>query len=85
MLDTVEHRRPVKSTWDLAHLWFDPETATPTATAWLPGVRPIAGPDSRRTRAALVARTRVLVGLTESDPHLRARLERATHDLAKRA
>jgi hypothetical protein len=77
MLDVVEHRTPVNSTWDIAHLWFDPETASRTSTWLLPSVRPIAGPDSPRTRAALVDRARVLVALTSGDPRLTARLERA--------
>jgi hypothetical protein len=75
MLDVVEHRIPVRSTWDIAHLWFDPETTTRTSSWWWPSVRPIAGPDSPRTRAALIDRARVLVDLTSGDPHLRARLE----------
>jgi hypothetical protein len=76
MLDVVEHRAPVKSTWDIAHLWFDPETATRSSQWWFPSVRPIAGPDSPRTRADLIDRARVLVALTSGDPRLTARLER---------
>jgi hypothetical protein len=75
MLDVIEHRTPVATTWDIAYLWFDPETTTPTSSWWFPSVRPIAGPDSPRTRAALIDRARVLVDLTSGDPHLRARLE----------
>jgi Zn-dependent protease with chaperone function len=77
MLDVVEHRTPVASTWDIAHLWFDPETTPPTSSWWFPTVRPIAGPDSPRTRAALIDRARVLVDQTGGDPHLEARLEHA--------
>lgn len=81
MLDVVEHRTPVTSTWDIAHLWFDPETKTRTSSWWWPSVRPIAGPDSPRTRAALVDRARVLVDLTSGEPHLRARLEHAARSV----
>ena len=83
MLDTVEHRQPVESTWDIAHLWFDPETTARPASVWYPGLRPIAGPDSRRTRAALVDRARVLVDLADGDSHLRTRLDHAAQAVGR--
>jgi hypothetical protein len=77
MLDIVEHRQPVTTRWDIAHLWFDPETTAPTSGWWLPNARPLIGPDSPRTRAGLVERARVLVDLADGDHALRARLEHA--------
>ncbi len=78
MLDVIEHRTPVRSTWDIAHLWFDPETTPPNTSWWFPNVRAIAGPDCPRTRAALIDRARVLVELTPEDHDLEARLERVS-------
>jgi heat shock protein HtpX len=84
MLDIVEHREPVTTRWDIAHLWFDPETITRATSLWYPTVRALAGPDSQRTRADLVERARVLVDLADGDAQLRARLDRAARTLAPR-
>jgi hypothetical protein len=82
MLDVVEHREPVTTRWDIAHLWFDPETTT-RATSWCyPSVRALVGPDSPRTRADLVQRAGVLVAFSGGDPHLRGRLDRAARMIA---
>jgi Zn-dependent protease with chaperone function len=82
MLDTVEVRAPMQSTWDIAHLWFDPETEPRSPSTWYPNIRPLAGPQSRRTRAALVERARVLVDLCGADQALHARLEHAARTVA---
>jgi hypothetical protein len=83
MLDVTQHRKPVTTAWDVAHLWFDPETRTSgSASWWGPTVRAIAGPDSPRTRSALVDRARVLVGLAGPDDDLRERLARAGRAIA---
>jgi hypothetical protein len=74
----------VTTRWDIAHLWFDPETTTRAPYFWYPNVRALAGPDSPRTRADLVERARVLVDLADGDAHLRARLDRAARTVAPR-
>jgi hypothetical protein len=83
MLDVVEHRRPVTTKWDIAHLWFDPETTAPTSGWWLPNARPLVGPDTPRTRAGLIERARVLVDLADGNDELRARLVRVARSAAR--
>jgi hypothetical protein len=82
MLDVVEQREPVTTRWDIAHLWFDPETTTRPTSYWYPNVRALVGPDSRRTRADLVQRARVLVAMAAGDAQLQGRLDRAARAIA---
>ena len=88
LLTTADDRGTVDTPWQIAHLWFDPDTSRPVPGTIASGVqswfetRDDAGTYAARrsadgARHALVERARVLVDLTGGDRSLRERLERA--------
>ena len=96
LLTTAADRRAVSTPWQIAHLWFDPDTSRPargTHAATLPDLdrdttprgsspaTPARQPVARREQM-LIERARVLVDQTSGDPKLRAELERAERHAA---
>jgi hypothetical protein len=89
LLTTAADRRAVSTPWQIAHLWFDPDTYRPAPGAmerrfqiWTE-MDPREGSSSYPTarsaaqaRATLIGRARVLVDQTSGHPELRAQLER---------
>jgi heat shock protein HtpX len=86
LLATAEDFKTVATPWQIAHLWFDPDTSRPRTSLsfgqrWLDNLddRDPAGSRSTaaRARRALLQRARVLVDMTSGDPKLTAQLEHA--------
>jgi len=88
LLTAADDKRAIAAPWQIAHLWFDPDTKRKAPRGfehrfdeWLD---PLEGSDPaslRRDPAAarrtLIERARVLVDMTSGDPELRTLLERA--------
>jgi hypothetical protein len=87
LLTTADDYREVATSWQIAHLWFDPDTARAKRGTvqrgfewWIENSNEIDPPSARRnverTHRVLVERARVLVDQTSGDPELRAHLDR---------
>lgn len=73
LLTLVEDDRPVRSRWQVAHLWFERDAVTPIGRS---------APDfvdrcERNTKRDLLARAAVAVDLADDEGRLARRLERA--------
>jgi hypothetical protein len=80
LLDAAEDEQTVASRWQIAHMWFDPDTCRPRPRHGYPWSLIDDGPDMmlRRGNAArrsLIDRARVIVDLCGGDTKLTARLE----------
>jgi len=86
LLAAAADTRTVASRWEIAHLWFDPDTTRPASRGWelqfQSWLGDFAGDGTSRepavrARRALLDRARVIVDLTSADPTLRRELDRA--------
>jgi hypothetical protein len=87
LLTTAEDSATVPSRWQIANLWFDPDTERPRVGTmgrrvepWLDGYDTLAPQSPERVasiaRETLIERARVMVDLTGGDPKLRAEFDR---------
>jgi hypothetical protein len=88
LLTTAGNFRTVSTPWQIAHLWFDPDTSRPKRgtfqrgfESWIENSSEIEPGDARRNaeraQQMLLDRARVLVDQTSGDVTLRAELDRA--------
>ena len=86
LLATADDYRKVTTPWQIAHLWFDPDTSRPEPGAVARRIQawfetsddrdPMdSGRAAARERDALIERARILVDMTSGDPKLRSQLE----------
>jgi Zn-dependent protease with chaperone function len=81
LLDAAVDKQTVASRWQIAHMWFDPDTRRPPRGHGLPWEFIEDGPDvmqpnRNEARQSLIDRARVVVDLCDGDAKLIARLQR---------
>jgi hypothetical protein len=80
LLDAADDNQTVASRWQIAHMWFDPDTCRARPRHGYPWSLVDDGPDvvlRRRNdgRRSLIDRARVVIDLCGGDTKLTARLE----------
>ena len=81
LLDAADDKQAVASRWQIAHLWFDPDTCRPRPRHSYPWSLVDDGPavvlrNRNDARRSLIDRARVVVDLCGGDAKLTARLEK---------
>ncbi|MDQ1509614.1 MAG: hypothetical protein QOG50_1458, partial [Actinomycetota bacterium] len=87
LLTAADDAQKVATHWQIAHLWFDPDTSRPPMPTWKqsiatwtstdePDDMQLAARNARAARQMLIGRARVVVDLCGGDAKLLARLAR---------
>jgi hypothetical protein len=85
LLTAAADDQKVATHWQIAHLWFDPDTSRPPMPTWQRSIAfwtsdddlddtHVALRNARSARQMLIGRARVIVDLTSGEPKLRERL-----------
>ena len=88
LLAEADDKQTVASRWQIAHLWFDPDTCRPKPRHGYPWSFVDDGPDvvlrrSKQARRSLIERARIIVDLCGGDAKLIAQLEKLERNEAR--